>query len=207
MAHAAVRSQRILHPRPVAAVNPPQKRSLGDWTKALAVLLVLPAVLFAAVLLYARYETTRTTAPPPGHHGALVWDDGGVIFANTNEVAAWVRFHGSSFQSFKRNHPAALQLVKGMPSSTSHVKLAAGKSTPTKTAAPVATVVTTSSRNWIGLSILGTAGVLLLLLSLAPIRVLAELRLTRGDGVGDLRMITFAASAAIFAGLAFVLLI
>ena len=174
--------------------------------KSLLALLLLPALLFTCVLAYAKYETVRTTAPPPGQPGALVWSDGGVIFANTNEIAAWVRLHGSNFQSFKRNHPAAVQLVKSRPKTTQtvepQVKLAADEPAP-------AVVASSSSRDWTGLAALGGAATLLLLLSLMPVGTLQRLRLVRGDSdtATDLRMITVSGAAAIFAGLALALLL
>lgn len=171
--------------------------------KSLLALLLLPALLFTCVVAYTRYETTRTTAPPPGQPGALVWNDGGVIFSNTNEIAAWVRLHGSNFQAFKRNHPAAVQLVKSRPKTQTvepQVKLAANEPAP-------AVVASSSSRDWTGLAALGGAATLLLLLSLMPIGTLQRLHLARGDTATDLRMITISGAAAIFAGLALALLL
>jgi hypothetical protein len=89
------------------AVAPPERRR-GR--------LILPFVLALLILLgttgygLLRPQNHAHTSPSaPGQPGSLVWGDG--LFANRQELSAWLHQHGMSFARFARNHPAALKLV------------------------------------------------------------------------------------------------
>ena len=200
----------------VAKPGAKPKPTPGALLVGFVLLLVLPAVLFAAVFVYTKYEHARTSPPPPGQHGALVWSDGQVIFANTNEVAAWVKQHGGNFHAFKRNHPAAVKLVTRRHVARTHTKLAAG----TKQTAPAKPKpVTTSNRQAVaavpssgggttvrtGDIALGVLAALLLILAFLPTAVLWQVRVFRTERIPELRLMFGSGSLAIAAGLAFAL--
>lgn len=181
--------------------------------RGFVLLLLLPAAIFTSVLLWGKYENSRTSPPPPGERGALVWSDGQVIFANTNEVAAWVKQHGGTFKAFKQNHPAALSLVTRHHVAKTRTKLAAG----TKKAAPVkvtpaaatnrqavAATPATSDGGGVRTSsvALGGLAALLIILAFLPTGLLWQIRLFRTERMPELRLVLGAASIAITAGLA-----
>jgi hypothetical protein len=148
--------------------------------RRLLLLLVLPAAIFTGVFVYTLHE--RESTAEASQNGALVWSDGGVIFASTDEIAAWIRQHGGDFQTFKRNHPAAVKLVKAQGPGGS---TASSASTPR--IAPV---------------VLGVVAALLLILTFMPAPLLRRLRRLRGP---NLRLATGAAAVAIAAALALAL--
>jgi hypothetical protein len=96
---------------PVATVRSGQRRH-----KQLRVFLplALPFAILVGVAVFAPLALNEGAAPSaPGRPGALLWGDG--IFANTFELKAWLRQHGSSYSRWKRQHPAAAHLVTHQP--------------------------------------------------------------------------------------------
>jgi hypothetical protein len=114
------------------SLKPPDRSRHG--LASLVLLFVLPAAIFAALVAYSQLERTSTT-PQQGTPGSLVWGDGKVIFSNKQQLAAWLRLHGSSYRAFVKHHPEALRLVSARPKTKSAVQ------TPTKhvAASPPAT--------------------------------------------------------------------
>ena len=170
-------------------------------------MLLLPAAIFSAVVLYNRYDSVSATASGPGQRGELVWAGGTVIFANTNEIAAWMRQHGSSFQEFKRKHPDALRLLTQPKTPTTATKVAASSGTPKAVESPSSGSSGGLAHDRVGLAALGVLAALLLLMALAPASLLIRLRLPRVESTSELRIVSAAAAAAIGAGLAVALLL
>jgi hypothetical protein len=85
------------------------------FVKAVLALLTIPAAILAAVLTYALVSSPTLTPMPPGERGALVWDDGRVIFSDKHQVEAWLRLHGGSVVAFRKQHPAAIRLLSPAP--------------------------------------------------------------------------------------------
>jgi hypothetical protein len=77
---------------------------------------ILPFVLALVILIgtsaygLLRPQTHVPANPSaPGARGSLVWGNG--LFANREELSAWLHQHHVTFARFARNHPAALRLV------------------------------------------------------------------------------------------------
>lgn len=154
------------------------KLHVGGIRRLLLVLL-LPAAIFTGVFVYTLHE--RESTADASQNGTLVWSAGGVIFANTDEIAAWIRQHGSDFETFKRNHPAAVKLVSS------------------QTGGKGASAAPSASRPRIGPIVLGVVAALLLIVALTPAPLLRRLRLF---GAVTGRLAIGAAAAAIAAALA-----
>jgi len=96
---------------PVAPLPPPQaepRRLRLFLPFALALLLVLGTLLFALV------QPQHSTSPAaPGKPGALVWGAG--LFANQDEMKAWLHLHRGNFGRWVVKHPAAVRLVPTPP--------------------------------------------------------------------------------------------
>jgi hypothetical protein len=99
-------------PLPAIPLQPPEESKRG--LVSLVLLFVLPAAIFAALVAYSQLERT-STIPQQGTPGSLVWGDGTVIFSNKQQLAAWLRLHGSSYSTFVKRHPGALRLVSAPP--------------------------------------------------------------------------------------------
>jgi len=97
--------------------NPgPAAGSAGATPEQNRTRLILPFVLAVAILLATttfgvlRPQTHAQPQPSaPGRPGSLVWGDG--LFANREELSAWLHQHDMSFARWAQNHPAALKLV------------------------------------------------------------------------------------------------
>jgi hypothetical protein len=79
---------------------------------------VLPWVIAGAILIGTATlaflpRDVKSSQPPPGSSGALVWGDG--IFANALELQAWLRIRGVSYKTWARRHPAAVKLITPVP--------------------------------------------------------------------------------------------
>lgn len=77
---------------------------------------ILPFILALVILLgtttygLLRPQTHGQPSPSaPGATGSLVWGNG--LFANREELSAWLHQHHTSFARWAQNHPAALKLV------------------------------------------------------------------------------------------------
>jgi len=194
---------------------PPPKRQVPALAlvRGLILVLIVPALVFAGVYAWGKHENFSASAKAPGAQGALVWSDGKVIFANRQEVAAWLREHGGSFEGFLKNHPAAVQLVSTPNATPTQTKLAAGRKTklatgrttkPTTHIEAVANVPNEGgSSNRTSAYALGGVALLFLLLACAPVAVLWRVPLLR---VPELRLLFGGAGAAIGAGLLVTLL-
>jgi len=177
--------------------------------RAFVLLLALPAAIFTAIVVYAHETQPNVTPVAPGHHGALVWADGKVIFAETREVSAWLRQHGGKFPVFKKRHPAATRLVtplKRRPAAkraplapVRHVPVARTRTHRHPTAVAIANPAKRSLWSPI---LLAVAALLLLSFAFTPPAAFARFgffRLTRGQTV---RVAAATAGAAILAGIA-----
>jgi hypothetical protein len=79
-------------------------------SNALFLPLAVPFVILAAVAVFSvAYPSTFAKPRGPGSAGSLVWGDG--IFANSSELRAWLKLHGSSYEAWAKMHPQALKLV------------------------------------------------------------------------------------------------
>jgi hypothetical protein len=118
-----------------------------------------------------------------------------VIFANTAEIAAWIRQHGGDFETFRRNHPAAVRLLNRPQTTPAHRTRPARSSasvTPPRTAAAAGG----SSTNGVALAVTASLAGLLLLLALAPMRLLARLRLPQPENRIELLFVRGAAAVS-----------
>lgn len=205
----------MLAPQTIPPAPKQEPVSAGALLRGFLLVLVVPTLIFAGVFAYARYEHLSLTAQAPGQPGALVWADGNVIFANKNEIAAWERLHGGNFQAFKKNHPAAVQLVSRPKVARTQTKVAAGKKTPAPARAPKGAEAAspTPGANGGGTSNrttiygLGGAALILLLLACAPIAFLWRLPVLGLLRAPELRLLFGGAGAAIAAGLGVSLLL
>ena len=121
-----------------------RRRGLGS----IVLLFLLPAAIFGGLVAYGHFKPTKAATPQQGTPGSLVWGDGKVIFSNKQQLAAWLRLHGSSYGAFVKRHPEALRLVTARPRKHVAAKVAA-KPTKATTAVkatakprPTVTVVT-----------------------------------------------------------------
>lgn len=177
--------------------------------RALVLLLALPAAIFTAIVVYAHQTQPNVTPVAPGHHGALVWADGKVIFAEKREVAAWLRQHGGKFPVFKKRHPAATRLVTPLKrrAAAKHASAARVKPKPVvrkraQTAPKAVTIVNPAKRSLWSPILLAVAAALLFSFAITPSAVFGRLgfsRLTRDQGF---RFAAATAAAAILAGTA-----
>jgi hypothetical protein len=71
---------------------------------------VLAVALLGASFAFNRFIPQGSVAPKgPGSSGALNWSNG--IFANRDELKAWLNAHGKSYKTWAKQHPAALKLI------------------------------------------------------------------------------------------------
>jgi hypothetical protein len=74
--------------------------------------LVVPFAILVAVGVFALLSHSKPTAATqaPGAQGSLVWGDG--LFARPVEMRAWLRLHGGKYDSWAKQHPAGLDLIR-----------------------------------------------------------------------------------------------
>ncbi len=71
---------------------------------------VLAVVLLGVSFAFNRFIPQSSVGPHgPGTSGALNWSNG--IFANRAELKAWLNAHGKSYDTWAKQHPAALKLI------------------------------------------------------------------------------------------------
>ena len=207
-------------PLPAIPLQPPEESKRG--LVSLVLLFVLPAAIFAGLVAYSQLDRASTT-PRQGTPGSLVWGDGKVIFSNKQQLAAWLRLHGSSYRTFVKRHPEALRLVSARPRKraavqppTTHVaahqpstkpeKAAKPATAPTVTitaaaaSKPVASSATNGSRTLV-FSLAAVLGLLLGCFALLPGSVLRRIGIGRAlERQRDLRFSAGAISVAVLAG-------
>ena len=90
----------------------------------LLLLLVVPCIIFAAFVLWARAEYPGLSKPdPPGQPGRLVWGED--VLSCEPEMRLWLSAHGGSYRRWQRRHPAAVRLVKATELRRAHARAAA----------------------------------------------------------------------------------
>jgi len=206
-----------------------RRRGLGS----LVLLFLLPAAIFGALVAYGHFKPTKAATPQQGTPGSLVWGDGKVIFSNKQQLAAWLRLHGSSYSAFVKRHPNALRLVTARPRKHVAAKAAAKPTKPTKAVKttlkprPTVTVVTheaatrpaatgksggsripvsVSSRTFV-FSVSAALGLLLGLFALLPPPFFRRFGLRSSpERQRELRFSAAAVSVAILAGVGFAVL-
>jgi hypothetical protein len=210
---------------PVAAVRSGQRRH-----KQLRVFLplTLPFAILVGVAVFTPLTLNEGAAPSaPGRPGALLWGDG--IFANTFELKAWLRQHGSSYSRWERQHPAAAHLVTHKPVKRTRRQTAAnvpraavavkrhGSARPVPAVASTAKLTAergsqaqpqspTGAGRSLGLMILLVSlGLLALGAAMLPRRLLK--RLAPSPPVAEVRVGLAAAGAAMLCGIAIALLL
>lgn len=177
----------------------------GAGLRSLLLLLVLPAMIFTGVFVYALHE--RGLSVGPSSQGALVWSNGGVIFANTDEIASWIKQHGGDFATFKRNHPAAVDLVSGKKTARPGSEAGSAGARAGDAVAIAGVDSSSSPTHRIGLIVLGMVAALLLILALSPKVLLFRLRVAHPANANEARLAVGAAATAVTAGLAVALLV
>jgi hypothetical protein len=131
-----------------AARLQPTREDRGRGFGSLVLLFLLPAAIFGALVAYGHFNPTKAAVPQQGTPGSLVWGEGKVIFSNKQQLAAWLRLHGSSYSAFVKRHPEALRLVTTHPRKHVAAKVAAKPTKATKAVKatakprPTVTVVT-----------------------------------------------------------------
>jgi hypothetical protein len=201
-----------------------RRRGFGS----LVLLFLLPAAIFGGLVAYGHFKPTKAATPQQGTPGSLVWGDGKVIFSNKQQLAAWLRLHGSSYSAFVKRHPEALRLVTARPRKHVAAKVAAKPTKAVKATAkprPTVTVVThqpaprpaatskpggssipVSSRTLV-FSISAALGLLLGLLALLPPPFVRRFGLRSSpERQRELRFSAAAVSVAILAGVGFAVL-
>jgi hypothetical protein len=194
---------------------------------SLALLFVLPALIFGGLVAYGHFKPTKAAALKQGTPGSLVWGDGKVIFSNKEQLAAWLKLHGSSYRAFVKKHPEALRLVSKHPQPPATVPTRPAAKTaakPAKTATapqattpkattPAATTTAATASSGGGsravvFSIAAALGLLLGVLALLPHAYLRRIGFTSSlERERDLRFSAGALSVAILAGVAFAVLV
>ena len=109
-------------PLTAAGFQPAEDRRRRGFA-SLVLLFLLPAAIFGGLVAYGYFKPTKAATPQQGTPGSLVWGDGKVIFSNKQQLAAWLRLHGSSYSALVKRHPEALRLVTARP--RKHVATAA----------------------------------------------------------------------------------
>jgi hypothetical protein len=205
-----------------------RRRGFGS----LVLLFLLPAAIFGGLVAYGHFKPTKAATPQQGTPGSLVWGEGKVIFSNKQQLAAWLRLHGSSYSAFVKRHPEALRLVTARPRKHVAAKVAAkptkavkAKAKATAKPRPTVTVVThqpaprpaatskpggssvpVSSRTLV-FSISFALGLLLGVLALLPPPFIRRFGLRSSpERQRELRFSAAAVSVAILAGVGFAVL-
>lgn len=198
-----------------AAAPPDEERSLFALVRTFVLLLVLPVAIFAGLVSYGHFARATASPAAPGAPGELVWGNGTVIFSSKAQVAAWLRLHGGTLQTFLKQHPAAAGLLTKRPR-PAHTTKAAPRHSPRVTTTPAAprpapsvkhpAVAAAAPATTHGASALlfwfaGGLGVLLGAFALVPSPLARRLR--RGLDVGrDVRFSAAAAAIALLVGVA-----
>ena len=94
-----------------AAVDPPSlvarppKRHTGRAVLRVALIALLPAVLVAALVLFATRFVEETPPTSEARANSIAWGDR--VFASRARLEDWLDAHGASYEEWARKHPGA----------------------------------------------------------------------------------------------------
>ena len=104
MHHAEVAASRALANQ--WHVQPPKARR---GSRLVLVPWVLAVAALVALVLYSTLGPTPTRRAVAATAGGLVW--GNAIIYNKHQMRVWLRWHGASYHTWQRRHPAALRII------------------------------------------------------------------------------------------------